>query len=1587
MKSRQFVNHYHLNQPFYRQRVQRLVHWLVVMALVLPALLPLQPAAAQSTATNGVDYVEDRYNQLSATLQADHAPAPGEVATLTFQITPRYDAPELQVEWILEGGAELLGDKQERFVAVGAQQRVQSVRQLRLPSEGVYRVNAIAHYQPAGGMAAKVLAVLFFSSKNGGGSFVADRNPTTLNPRHTIMPTVIETPVGSEADAAQAASPDHELCFSISGMVRRVERTPTQTGYADDVLVPVRNAPVELLDEDLIWDDSYGTTKTDANGNYSFPTFCRDSWFEEALDLYIEVTAERYIADERIVYVVDDTYIDEPYVFKSSVITDLEGGTRTISPNLTERSSAVFNIIDAAFDARRFWEVSGGAADGSKEFEYETEIYWNPDDDEDGSYYEPVSGEITIADDESSPDEWDDPVIMHEWAHMADDKYSCDDNPGGTHFVDQVVDDAELAWGEGYPDYYQSAVRASLGITDSNFYLDHFGLDVLGPGIAEDLETWDMVRPTLVSELAEFAVAAMLWDLRDGNNDGSDTVQHGHDLIQEVYTRDTFTSNGTFDDTCEVSQYLQAWRDLEKPTDGATAATITQNIGGDNPFAAVFASGNGAEQVTASGLLAGAVKPVDYQWWQQVVMVADRSKSMEGAKFNAVKSVLTEKVNDMATSPKGVAFSVETFDNTSAVNQTVVDNKFFANQVTPAINALTTNSAADAACPVQALQAMTGAVDDRMKGELWLFTDGDPTQANVENLVQLLNRQQLKGSIALLGGCPAVPVNPQNTTGATKNYLGLAADASQSGGIIPYILTALGSGGQFLFVDPSKISDAAEILRAQLSHSAGAGRWSDYVSDTATYRYDKLTSWEYQWIDTSTAAGGTLQGTPNPQMTVNLPKPFPFYGFTQDKAHVSRYGYLTFGPTPQADQAVNTPLPSVSAPNFALYPLWADLYWRDTPNVVAAGADGVNAPMALEAYVFTRQNGDWFVIETNGFSSVDGQTRAYQVLLNTITGEIRYQYKTLTTEAAIATIGLENGTGTSAVQIGHKDSSAAGSNMGYKFLPAPVQPSKSFTVAVDSLMNSVGFLLTGFSGDFAPMVVRTPDGAVVSCADSANVRCLTIGVVQYVQVKVNGRAGNWLATVSAGPSGAGTFSFSSIGASTVNASSPSNRARPTSAQPIAVNLAISTTGNSVDGWWQRPNGSRMGSPFKLYDDGAHNDGRAGDGEFGSDAVAPTEAGVAYLWIKGNQNSVDFVRNDPAPFNFQPLEVTSLGDGINLGGTTTLLFTIKNSDSFNHCYDRTTQVPDGWVYDWKLSQNEQNLGLCITAGATVTRSLDVRMSNAPTNDFPSGTRGQVSVFFVEKEAGQISGGASAEVVRYRPAAAIHFNESASAGYLRPNNSDTQPLAVLVVDAQGKNVADGTVVQFSSTLGSVIPTSGVTQDGQVSLQLKAGTTTGAAIVTAMIDAIVATTTVQIQNPLPNDFKIVAAQSSLPSGVETTVISATVRDGWGNPLPNQLVRIGVAEDGFAGAMNGSEVMTGTTNASGVLTAVYSRTPLPPPAGAASQPSAPSAQRTAIIRAEVLMPENGSYRVIMEDSIAITVLDGDSNGQQRLFLPLVQR
>lgn len=1518
------------------------------------------------------------HSPVEVVLSADHAPKPGEVVNVTMIATPHFVASAIQIGWSLENGGELSGGADvEDFSNIATHQGIQTTRQVRFPTEGVYKLIGSAQIHPNTALAYGGADVLFFIVKADGSSTITRFDPNASSPMRTKMETTIQK-LDAPISAAQATEDDP--CYTISGKITRIERTPTTSGYITTTNVPVRFARVELLELDPIDDDTEGEGLTDASGNYSFDFCDNDGLGDTELELYLRLYTQLYDPsladwdDFEVVYVEDSSYIDDIYEYDSEQLVVDGGGSFDLSMKLSLNQSGPFNIADAIFNAWRFFENNGGASGGDKKIDLTAEVHWEPgyveSDPAATTFYEGVSEEISISVLPTDDDTWDDSPIIHEYGHMIEDNYSCDDSDGGAHKFDSILKDEEFSWSEGYSNYFQSAVRATMGVPNPDWYID-WGIVPLpgkpGTGALADFENWDTKNPGLVTPFNEAAIAAMFWDMNDSAIDTQDNVTHGHAMVQKVYTDDEFNSQ-LGDEECSVNEYFRAWQALGNPADTDTAAAITQNTGVANPFSAVTSAETG-EQSEYTMVNAGT-SGSDYQWWKHLILVNDLSKSMQGVKADAVKTVLNEQIADIASNPKGVEFSLYSFDNTKASNNTLLASKFYANLVTPAINAMTTNAAADPTCPVESLRAMAQAIGPKQKGDAWLFTDGDALQSvSVETLVKSLTSHKVKGSFALLGGCNSLPPAPQNVSGGAKNYLGLAANASQQGGIVPYLLTAIGSGGQFLYVDQSKINDAADILRAQLSHSAGAGRWSDYVSDNPTYLYDRLNSWEYKWIDASTAAGGVNQGVPSPQVSVPLPSQFTYYGVAQTNAYVTQYGYLTLGQAPFATQLQNSTIPAAAAPNNALYVLWEDLFWNNPPTVAAAGSQPAQVD-AAQVNVFSKQDGDWFAISTIGNGSTTGDERAYQVLLNSKTGEIRYQYKSFV-DSSSATVGLENGNGTIATQVSFNDINGAKNGMGYKFTPAPAQPSKTFTVSVDGLMSSVGFLLSGYSGSFEPLVVRTPDNAQISCADSANVLCLNLGLVQYVQVKVNGRKGVWSAVVSAGATGAGTFSFSSIGASSITAESKSERTLSTSAQLIEMKLEKAVTGNLLDGWFTRPNGQRFGNSFRFYDDGAHNDGKAGDGRFGSDPFTPPAAGVGYLWIKGAVDGESFTRSEPIPFNFQPLEVTSLGDGNNFGGITTLTFAVKNNDTVKHCYDRSTQVPSGWTFDWHSSINELLLGLCIDAGQTVTRPVEIRMAASLPNDLPSAATGEVFVTFTEREEGTISDSASATVTRYRQPAYIVINNKTLSTYLRPTGVDTTTLKIFVYDDQNFSVADGTEVKISSSLGTIAPTL-FTEKGRVNALFTAGTVAGNALITVMVDSLVATTTISLQSPIADSLALSSNLSELAANVNNATLTAVVRDQWGNPVANQSVRLGVSGDGEMGTVNGSEVMTGTTNANGQLVAIFARG---------------SQSGKVIVSAHLVVQEDGQSHAALEEKVAINVLGQSAPPTQKVFLPLVSR
>ncbi len=560
-----------------RSRVISLV-LLMVTALVLLAVVRPGRDAAAAPAPVLEDVAGGVYNGVEVTLSADGPVAPDSTVTLTLTARPLREAPNLVVEWELPDGGTLLdGPAAESLGAVAAGDSVSSVRRLQVRSEGVYGVRARARYFANQATSLAATGVLFFS--------VDSPQPTVsdLDPRTPIYdPPTAKTTIDKSALTVQTTR-SADGCFNVTGLLNRENRMPVAVvvpetpapavplyaGQYQDQLgtaVPVHNILVEMREEDTFSDDSYGFTITDANGRFNF-SFCDDDGFlNDELELYYRVCAEVREGNNLIAAIknLDD---QELYCWDSNVI-DSEGGTVDFDLRvfkLGETQAPVFNIGDALYWGWRYWNNNTA---NSPVMDRTVTAFWQGGKGTKGSFYNQGRTALVIADDPSSTDEWDDSVIIHEWGHFADHQFSCNQNPGGAHSLPGVnngVRGNQLAFGEGYPDYYQSAARTIMpGSASVSFYVDPDGPTV-------DLEN---MRAVTASNLDEGAIAALFWDFLDTANDGSDTVSHGQAAIQRVYTGVDFQGNNQ----CDINRYLQAWRKLALPTDAATAATIVQNV-------------------------------------------------------------------------------------------------------------------------------------------------------------------------------------------------------------------------------------------------------------------------------------------------------------------------------------------------------------------------------------------------------------------------------------------------------------------------------------------------------------------------------------------------------------------------------------------------------------------------------------------------------------------------------------------------------------------------------------------------------------------------------------------------------------------------------------------------------------------------------------------------------------------------------------------------------------------------------------------------------------------------------------------------
>lgn len=163
----------------------------------------------------------------------------------------------------------------------------------------------------------------------------------------------------------------------------------------------------------------------------------------------------------------------------------------------------------------------------------------------------------------------------------------------------------------------------------------------------------------------------------------------------------------------------------------------------------------------------------------------------------------------------------------------------------------------------------------------------------------------------------------------------------------------------------------------------------------------------FQWFDISTigtqvtdwSRGG---GSGDDGYTVvPLPWQFPFYGGSYDSLKIVTNGWAGFQNASTNREYSNGAIPSTTEPNLALYPFWDDMDVR-TSGTVHYYNDSTNRRFVVQ----------WTNVPH--FSTGGPYTFQIQIKSN---GEILYQYLSVTAPLDQATIGIENGSGTVALQV------------------------------------------------------------------------------------------------------------------------------------------------------------------------------------------------------------------------------------------------------------------------------------------------------------------------------------------------------------------------------------------------------------------------------------------------------------------------------------------------------------------------------------------------------------------------------------------
>jgi hypothetical protein len=288
--------------------------------------------------------------------------------------------------------------------------------------------------------------------------------------------------------------------------------------------VAAKNILVKAIAEN---GESLYETTTDKNGLYNL-------YVPENTNVKVRVYARMFQKDKWDVSVVDNTSQKAMYVIEggyhnsgtSATKRDLHaasgwGGYGYTGP----RDAAPFAILDSINQAmQKVLDAKPKATFPQLTVNWSTNNVAAGGDQSMGqivtSNYDGNSNLWILGDANSDTDEYDDHIIIHEWGHFFEDKFSRSDSIGGPHSAGDALD-IRVAFGEGWGN------ALSAIATDNPIYFDTAGNNQ-STGWFMDIENASPQNPGWFSEAS---IQRILYDLYDSHNEGNDNISLGFEPI------------------------------------------------------------------------------------------------------------------------------------------------------------------------------------------------------------------------------------------------------------------------------------------------------------------------------------------------------------------------------------------------------------------------------------------------------------------------------------------------------------------------------------------------------------------------------------------------------------------------------------------------------------------------------------------------------------------------------------------------------------------------------------------------------------------------------------------------------------------------------------------------------------------------------------------------------------------------------------------------------------------------------------------------------------------------------------------------